>query len=65
MPTRAEEEVELTCDECGVVIDIIPAAEAEQTLLRMAMNGGMCTKVCPHCMETNVLPGFHSVHTFT
>ena len=58
-------DVELTCNECGAVIGIVPVAEAEATLLRMAMDGGLCTQVCPHCGETNVLLGFTSVEAFT
>ena len=58
-------DVNLMCNECGVIISTVPAAEAEATLLRMAMAEGICSEICPHCGETNVLLGFTAVEAFT
>jgi hypothetical protein len=40
------------CNECGVIVDTVPAAEAERVLLRMPMDEGVCSERCPHCGET-------------
>jgi hypothetical protein len=57
--------VELTCNECGVILDTVPAAEAEQVLLWMAMDEGVCSERCPHCGETSVILGCSSLDAFT
>jgi hypothetical protein len=57
--------VDLMCNECGAVIASVPAGEAEQTLLRMAMSGGVCSETCPLCGELNVFPGWTAMEAFT
>ena len=58
-------DVELMCNECGTVLRTVPVADAQPTLLRLAMAEGICCETCPHCGETNVLLGFSSVEAFT
>jgi hypothetical protein len=36
-------------------------AEAEPTLLRMAISGGFCSETCPDCGGLNTFPGFDSM----
>jgi hypothetical protein len=64
MPVERGEATELVCSERGVVIETVPAEQAEQTLLRRAMEGGVCSKTCPHCGELNTFPGFSSMAAY-
>ena len=64
MPVQRGERADLICDECGVVIATVSAAEAEPTLLRLALSGGVCSETCPHCEELNTLPGFTSMDAY-
>jgi transcription initiation factor TFIIIB Brf1 subunit/transcription initiation factor TFIIB len=65
MPVKRGEHADLVCNECGAVIDSVPADQAQQTLLRMAMAGGICTEVCPICGESNIFLGFSSMSAYT
>ena len=40
-------------------------AEAEETLMRMAMNDAVCSEISTACGETNVFTGFDSMLLFT
>jgi hypothetical protein len=57
--------IDLMYNECGAVIMTVPAAEAEPTLLRMAMAEGMCSETCPHCGELNTFPGWTAMEAST
>jgi hypothetical protein len=65
MPVVRGEQCDLVCNECRAVIATVPAVEAEQTLLRMAMSEGICTETCPHCGAINTFPGFTSMEAYT
>ena len=65
MPVERGEQTDLVCNECGMVIGTVPAAEAEPTLLRMAMEEGFCSETCPHCGDLNTFPGFSSMEAYT
>jgi uncharacterized protein (DUF983 family) len=64
-PVVHGEQADLRCNECGVAIARVSAAEAEPTLLRMALSGGICSETCPHCGELNPFPGFKSMEAYT
>jgi hypothetical protein len=64
-PVARGEMADLVCNECGAVVNTVPAVEAEQILLRMAMSGGICSEICPRCAEVNTFPGFTSMETYT
>lgn len=55
---------DLVCNECGAVVRTVPAAEAEQTLLQMAMTGGVCSETCPHCTALNAFTGFSAMEAY-
>ncbi len=65
MPVVHGEQADLRCNECGVVITTVAAAEAEPTLLRMALSEGVCSETCPRCGERNTFPGFISMEAYT
>jgi hypothetical protein len=65
MPVERGEAADLVCNECGVVIATVPAAEVEQTLPRMATEGGYCSAISPHCGELDTFPGFSSMEAYT
>jgi hypothetical protein len=64
MPVVRGDQVGFVCNECGLLIATVPAAEAERTLLKMAMEGGLCSETCPHCGEVNTFPGFSSMEAY-
>jgi hypothetical protein len=59
------DQTDLMCNECGFIIQTVPAVEAEPMLLRMALSGGFCSEICPHCEELNSFPGFTSMEAYT
>ena len=65
MPAQTSVGVELLCNECGLVMAMVPTmAEAEEILMRLAMEDGLCSEVCPNCGATNVFTGFDSMLMF-
>ncbi len=58
VPVARGELADLKCNECGAVIATVSAGSAESSLLQMAVSGGVCSEVCPHCGDLNVFPGF-------
>ena len=57
-------DVDLMCNECGAVLSTVPVADAQPTLLRLAMAEGVCSETCPHCGELNVFPGWSAMIAF-
>ena len=51
---------ELRCNECGVVLRTIPAAEVDNAMLELS-SGDICSATCPHCGMPNIFPGFSSM----
>jgi hypothetical protein len=42
--------VDLTCNECGVIVKTVPATEVEAELGRMIVSRGeYCSATCKHC----------------
>src|SRR5713226_120464 len=63
-PVERGDLADLFCNECGALIQTVPIAEVEPTLLRMAMSQGVCTATCPHCQALNTFPGFTSIEAY-
>ena len=64
MASACGDQMELLCNECGTVIDTVPASEAQSTLLKMSMSEGVCSETCPHCGYQNVFTGVTSMIAF-
>ena len=66
LPAQVPGNVEMRCNECGATIGTVATmAKAEKTLMRMAIEDGVCSEVCPHCGETNVFTGLDAMLIFT
>ena len=65
MPVASGNQADLQCNECGTVISTVPAAEADPTLLRMAMSLGFCSETCPVCSDVNTFTGYSSMEAYT
>ena len=63
-PVERGDEADLVCNECGAIIQIVPIAQVEPTLLRMAMSQDFCSATCPHCGALNTVPGFTSIMAY-
>jgi hypothetical protein len=57
-------QAELVCNECGVLVRVVPTAAVEQTLLEMAMARGVCSAICPHCGGLNTFPGWNIIQAY-
>jgi hypothetical protein len=55
---------DLISNECGALIRTVPTDEAPQILIRMVMDQGMCSAICPHCRAVNTLFGFSSIEAY-
>jgi hypothetical protein len=64
-PVIRGEEADIVCNECDAVIRTVPAAEAQRTLLQMAMSEGVCSETCPSCGALNVFTGFSAMEAYT
>jgi hypothetical protein len=56
---------DLVCNECSAILCSVPLHEVDATLLRLAMEEGLCSEVCSECGETSLFPGFTSMEAFT
>ncbi len=59
MPVHRGDMADLTCNECGAVVDTVDAGQADGVLLRMALSGGVCSETCPQCAVVNTFPALH------
>lgn len=57
-------EADLICNECNARIGTMPVGEVESTLLRLAMEGGMCSVKCGQCGALQTVLGFDSTDAF-
>ena len=58
---------DISCNECGMVIRTVPAAEAAaamNTLMIEVASSAMCTALCPHCGILNWFPGVSAIEAF-
>jgi uncharacterized protein with PIN domain len=55
---------EIACNECGAVIQAVPAAELDQALTKLELALDVATATCPHCRAVNLFPGFSEMKAF-
>ena len=60
-PAEHDGKVDLTCNECGVVLCSIPVHEVEMRMLQMAIALGFCSEIRPYCKEVSTLLGYDCV----
>ena len=58
------DQIDILCNECHALVATVPPAEAEATLLAMAMAQGVCSAACPHCGAHNVFIGITQMEAF-
>jgi hypothetical protein len=52
------DKADLQCNECGVILKTVSAAEAEQVLGEMEAAQPSCAEGCPYCGHKNTFTGF-------
>ena len=50
-------EADIVCNECGIVICTIPAADLRRTLDEMELTLNVCSEMCPKCGKVNLFSG--------
>jgi Zn finger protein HypA/HybF involved in hydrogenase expression len=50
------DQADIVCNDCGAVVQNVPAGEAQNTLIEMS-SGEVATAKCPHCGSVNVFDG--------
>jgi RNase P subunit RPR2 len=60
-----DDEADLLCNECGVIVRTVPTAEAEKELSRMLADRGSTTVTCRHCGAIQTRSGFDTLLAFT
>ena len=63
-PVFRENEADITCNECGSIIKTVPADQAVDALMELALAQERCIATCPHCGQENVFPGFSEMFAF-
>jgi uncharacterized protein (DUF983 family) len=58
-------EAEIVCNECGLVIRTVPAADLQRTLDEMELTLSVCSELCPKCGKVNLFPGFSRMVLYT
>ena len=57
------ETANLVCNECGAIIDTVPADTIDVVMKALASDA-ICSARCPRCGEVNAFPGFSSIDAF-
>jgi hypothetical protein len=55
----------IECNECGVVIRTVAAADLEKTLREMELSLDIASAACAHCGAVHLSPGFSRLLAFT
>jgi hypothetical protein len=63
-PVFRENEADITCNECGSIIKTVPADQAVDALMQIALAQESCIATCPHCGQENILPAFSEMFAF-
>ncbi len=53
------------CNECGVTLKTVPAADLQRTLDEIELSLEVSTEICAHCGSANVFPGFSTMLAYT
>jgi phage FluMu protein Com len=54
----------IVCNECAVVVRMVPAADLQKALDAMELEMDFATAKCPHCGAVNILTGFTEMIAF-
>jgi uncharacterized protein (DUF983 family) len=57
-PVERGHQVDITCNECGLTLKTVPAADSRRTLEEMELTLPVASEKCPHCGFVNLFPGF-------
>jgi hypothetical protein len=58
------ESADIVCNECGLTIQTVPAADLQRTLAEMELRLDVAGEICPHCKAVNLFPGFSRMLAF-
>jgi hypothetical protein len=58
------EDAEVVCNECGIVVRRVRAAELDKTLNEMELSLEVASAMCQHCGSVNLVPGFSQILAF-
>jgi hypothetical protein len=64
-PVVNGEQAEITCNDCGLILKSVPAADVRRTLDEMQLTLAVASEICPHCGSVNLFPGFDRMFAFT
>jgi hypothetical protein len=56
---------DITCNECGGIVQTVEAADLRRMLDEMQLNLDVASEMCPFCRSVNLLPGFSEMLAFT
>ncbi len=55
----------LSCNECGFVVKMVPAADIHRAIAQLETQVESTTAICPHCGAENTLLGMSEALAFT
>lgn len=55
---------DIECNECGVVVRTVSAADLARTLDEMEASLDVASAMCPHCGAVNLFPGFSEISAY-
>jgi transcription initiation factor TFIIIB Brf1 subunit/transcription initiation factor TFIIB len=58
------DQAEIVCNECGVVIQTVSAAELDRAITKLELALNVATAMCPYCGSVNLFPGFSEIKAF-
>jgi hypothetical protein len=64
-PVLRGNSADLVCNECGVIVRMVPASDADRVVSEMTLDQEFATEICPHCRQVNILPGLTEMILFT
>jgi hypothetical protein len=63
-PVLRDDQVEIICNECDVVVKTVPIAGIRRTLDEMELSLDVASEICPNCGAVNLFPGFSRMLAF-
>jgi hypothetical protein len=65
LPNERGEVADIICNECGAIVQTVPASDLSLILDQMQLKLDVATERCPYCRSVNLLPGFSKTFAFT
>ena len=59
-----DQTADIVCNECGALIETIPALEVKRALARLAQTDIVATARCPYCGAVNSFLGMEAIEAF-